>query len=294
MRDTDATAGRLTHYEHARLDDLAAWYELAPGATERLLAGRSRRARAILDLLLGSPRVRDAVARATERVLDELEPRLLHRVDEEPVRVHPSADAWARTRALQDADRRVDRIRTTYVGWLSTQAAVVGASSATLALAAATIAADVASAVVGSLRAAAHVLLVYGVERGDPRLLPSAVDLVSIANETDVEARRRTIRSVVASVTGSGVPLPSDRRIPRIIVQQTGSRAVRETIEQTVRRALRQRAVTLVPVLGGLASGVASGWLTNRVVEGARHAGTMRFLHEHAGTAVPDRLRSVT
>lgn len=281
----------LTGFERHRLTGIRDWYGRQPGTADRLLAGASDRARAVVGHVLDSERGRRALERGTDRVLERLDERLLRDIDERSLLAgRDLGDTWHRSGALQDAEGRGRDLEMRYVGLLTGQAAVAGAASLTLPLAVLATAADVAGAVVGSLRAAGHTLAAYGLEVDHPGLLPASVALVAAAGETDPVVRRATIDDAVARLTRHRADVQPAERLPQVVVQQAGSRTVRETVEHVLRRVLQRRAVALVPVLGAVASGAASGWLASRVTEAARNAGTLVFLHRHAG--VPDDILS--
>ncbi|MBW3562879.1 MAG: EcsC family protein [Actinobacteria bacterium] len=287
----DVTAG-LTRYERDRIVEIRDWYGRRPGAVDRLLAGASHRARWLLDRAMESDRVREATERGATRVLETLEGQLLRDVDEPSLRFDPAEPA-ERERALQRADERAAQLRSRYVGALSGQAAIAGAASLSLPMAVVAVAGDIAGALLGSLRTAAHTLVVYGVDRDDPALVPASVGLVAAASETETAERRATIRGAVLRLTGGVGAVPVTDEIPRVVAQQTSSRAAKEAVEQIARRMLRRRAIRVVPILGAVASASASAWLAARVAEAATHAGTVRFLDQHASVPAGEVLPTV-
>ena len=282
----------LTRYERDRIDEVRGWYERRPGAVDRLLAGASDRARWLLDRAMESDRVREATERGATRVLETLEGQLLRDVHEPSLGGGPTEPA-RRERALRRADERAAQLRSRYVGGLSGQAAVAGAASLSLPMAVLAVTGDIAGALLGSLRAAAHTLVVYGVDRDDPALVPASVGLVAAASETEPSQRRATIHGAVLQLTDGVHGVPVTDEIPRVVAQQTSSRAAREAVEQIARRMLRRRAIRVVPILGAVASASASAWLAGRVCEAATHAGAVRFLDQHAGVAVREVLPTV-
>lgn len=286
-RTSEAVTSALTDYEHRRLAEVRDWYRRRPGAADRVIAGASERARATVGYVLDSDRGQRALQRGVDRVLEEFDRRVLREIVEaRPLAGVDRPEAPRRAAALRRADERADELNVRYVGLISGQAAVAGAASLSLPLAVVAMAADVAGAVLGSLRAAGHTLLVYGVDPDHPSLLPATVSVVAAASETDGEVRRATIRDTIACLTSDGTTSIPEERLARVVAQQAGSRTVRETVEQALRRALQRRAVRVVPILGGIASGAASAWLASRVTEGAGHAGTVAFLHRHGGVPV--------
>lgn len=283
MAASAAGSGDLTAYEAGRVAQIRGWYGRAPGLADRVLSGVSDRARWMTDRLLETPRVRRAVEDASGRVLEALDGQLLRHVDPPTVGLVGPTASGRRGRGLQRADEEAARLHTRYVGGLSAQAAVAGAASLTPVMAVVAVAGDVALALLGSLRTAAHILSVYGSPTDDGRLVPASVGLVAVASETDPSRRRQLIRAVMATVTGQDPTRPmGEEEVVRLAAQQTGSRTVKEAVEQMLRRTVRRRAVALVPVVGAVASASASGWLVSRVSEAARNTGTVRFLHEHA------------
>lgn len=283
--DVDVS-GELTGYERERVTQVRAWYGRSPGPADRLLSGVSHRARWLTDRLLEIPRARGAVEDASGRLLEALDGQLLRHVDVPAVGLVGATASGERRRALQRADEEAARLHTRYVGGLSAQAAVAGAASLTPVMAVVAVAADVGVALLGSLRTAAHTLSLYGLPAGDGRLVPASVGLVSVASETDTPRRQELIRATVATVTGEVAAEPTSSEVMRLAAQQTGTRTVKEAVEQLLRRTVRCRAVAVVPVLGAAASASASGWLVSRVSEAAGHAGAVRFLHEHAQVPV--------
>lgn len=279
----------LTRYERDRIADIRDWYGRRPGTVDRLLAGASDRARWLLDRALESDRVREATERGATRVLETLEGQLLRDVDE-PSLGAGHVEPALRERALRRADERAAQLRSRYVGGLSGQAAVAGAASLSLPMAVVALAGDIAGALLGSLRTAAHTLVVYGVDRDDPAIVPASVGLVAVASETEVSERRAAIRAAVLQLTGGVGAVPVTDEIPRVVAQQTSSRAAKEAVEQIARRMLRRRAIRVVPILGAVASATASAWLASRVSEAATHAGAARFLDQHAGVPVRELL----
>lgn len=276
----------LTGYEQDRVAGVRGWYERSPGLPDRLLLGVSDRARWVLDRLMQAPRVGQAIEDASGRVLGALDGQLLRHVDASVVTLAGPTGSGRRERALQKADEDAARLHTRYVGGLSAQAALAGASSLTPVTAVVAVATDVAVALLGSVRMAAHILSVYGLPTDDPRLVPGSVALVAAVSETDAPGRRQLIRRAAATLTGEISAEPMSTEIMRMATQQTGSRAVKEAVEQLLRRTVRRRAIAVVPVVGAVASASASGWLAARVSEAARHVGAVRFLHEHAQVAV--------
>lgn len=272
----------LVGYEQDRVGQVRAWYGRSPGLADRLLSGVSDRARWVTDRLFQMPRARRAIEDASGRVLEALEGQLLRHVDVPAVGLVGATASRERRSALQRADQEAARLRTRYVGGLSAQAAVAGAASLTPVMAVVAVAADVGVALLGSLRTAAHTLALYGLPANDGRLVPASVGLVAVASETDAPRRQQLIRATVATVAGEVAAEPASSEVMRLAAQQTGTRTVKEAVEQMLRRNVRRRAVAVVPVLGAAASASAAGWLVSRVSEAARHTGAVRFLHEHA------------
>ncbi len=278
----------LLSYERSVVDEVREWLNREPGSMDRLLGGVSSRSRQALDLVLETGPGRRALQAATERVSAALEDAVLLDLEDRVKMPTVPVDPQGRQAALRRADERARDLRGWYVGALGAQGALVGAASVTMARSAVAVAADVTVAVVVTLRAAAHLLGVYGVVPSHPSALRAAIDLVAAATETDAAVRERTILSVIRRLVEQLPDVHLAPELPRVVVQQVGSRAFKEAIEQTVRTILRRRLAGLVPVLGAAAGGAASGWLATQVCEASRQVGRTYFLVRHTSLQVDD------
>lgn len=280
---------RLTTYERSVVDDVRRWLDREPGWPDRLLMGVSSTSRQALEVVLETGPGRRVLKVATQRALEAVEGPLLGDLyDDAPIEVYLEAER--RESALRSADDRARQLRDVYVGALGAQGALTGAASLSWARSAMALAADVGVALLATLRAAAHNLSVYGALTSHPSGVEAAIELVAAASETDPEVRRPTILALtrrLAEQHGSG---DLEEELPRVLMQQTSSRAVTETVEQVVRRLLHRRLAGLVPVLGAVAGGAASGWLAAQVCEAARHVGRVAFLERHTGIRLEDLL----
>lgn len=280
----------LQSYERSVLDEVRQWLNREPGWMDRMLGGVSSRSRQALDLILQTGPGRRALQAATERVSAALEGAVLIDLEDRVEAPTVPADPQGREAALRRADERAGDLRGWYVGALGAQGALVGAASVTMTRSAVAVAADVTVAVVVTLRAAAHVLAVYGVVLSHPSALQAAVDLVAAATETDAAVRRRTIGAVSRRLVEQRPDLDLTPELPRVVVQQVSSRAFKEAVEQTVRTILRRRLAGFVPVLGAAAGGAASGWLATQVCQATRQVGRVAFLVRHTALQVEDVL----
>lgn len=260
-----------THQRHV-LEEVRDWYVREPTIADRWLGGASGRARRIVDTALATDLGRRAVAAATDLVVERLSGDAREGVLDLPAL--PAGDPDV---ALRAADERARELRRRYVGLLASQGAVLGAGSTTIALAAVATSADIGLSVYGSLHAALRTLAAYGVRPTDRSSLHAAIEIAAIAAETDVHQRRRSILNVAARLSDREVRRPVPE-LGRLVAQQIGSRTLRETVEQTVRRAAHRRLLSLVPVLGAAASGAASGWLASQVCESGQQIGRLTFI----------------
>lgn len=279
----------LEPYERSVLDEVQQWLNHEPGWMDRMLGGVSSRSRQALDLVLETGPGRRAMKAATDRASAALEDALLGDFGADTAPDVPG-DPEGRAAVLRQADERAGELRNRYVGALGVQGALAGASSLTVPLAVVALVADVSSAVVVPLQASAHLLAVYGAVRSHQPALQAAVELVALATETDPGVRKGTTVRLSRRLAGQRLEADSAGQLPRIVLQQTSSRAFREAVEHTVRRVLRRRLAGLVPVLGAAAGGAASGWLAARTCEASRQVGRMAFLVRHTPLEVDDVL----
>lgn len=280
----------LEPYEHSAVDEVRQWLNREPGPMDRMLGGVSSRSRQALELVLETGPGRSVLKAATDRSIAGLERAVLRDLEgrvEVPV---VPADAVGRQAVLRGADERARDLRERYVGALSAQGALAGAVSLTVTGSAVALVADVAIAVVVTLRAAVHHLAVYGVVPSQPPALQGAVELVAVATETDPAVRKRHIVALSRRLVEHRPPGDLTGNLPRVVVQQASSRAFKEAVEQTVRRVLRGRLTGLVPILGAAAGGAASGWLAAQVCEAGRQVGRVVFLVRHTPLLLDDVL----
>lgn len=279
----------LQPYERSVVDEVQQWLYREPRWMDRTLGGVSSRSRRALDLVLETGPGRRALKAATDRVSAALESAVLSDLEGDVARAVPH-DPEGREAALRQADEHAAELRKRYVGALGAQGALAGAASLTVPLSVVALVADVTTAVVVPLRAAAHLLAVYGGVRSHQPALRAAVDLVALATETDLSVRKSTTLAVSRRLVQQLPDAHQGGELPRIVLQQTSSRALREAVEQTVRRVLSRRVARLVPILGAAAGGAASGWLAGRTCEASRQVGRLVFLVRHTPLDVEDVL----
>ncbi len=286
----------LEPYERSVVREVRQWVNRQPGWMDRMLGGVSSRSRQALDLLMETEPARRALDAATDRVTAALEGTVLSNLDAELAPSVVAADPEGRAAALRRADKRTGDLRDRYVAALTAQGALAGVASLTVTLSAAALVADVAVAVPVALRAAAHHLAVYGVAAAHPSMLQAAVDIVGVATETEAATRRRSIMTVSQRLLEQQPDDDLPRQLPRVVVQQSSSRAFKEAVEHASRRVLRRRLAGLVPILGAATGGAASGWLAAQVCNAGRQVGRVTFLAQHtplqATDVLDDQLRA--
>lgn len=280
----------LQVYEREVVADIRSWVGREPGWRDRALVGASNRAQRVVDLVLESRRAERFIEQLTTTVLDNLRDVAVRDLSGR-VALAPANDR-ERVDLLRAADERSRTMAQQYAGALGLQGAAAGAASISALLTAFAFTADVGMAVGGALRAGAHQLALYGISPSDPGTLEASVEIGAIAGEIDPAQRRTATLAVVRRILDGDGSDP-DRAFPRVLVQQTGTRAIKETAEQTVRRILRRRMAGLVPILGAVASGVSSASLAMRVGEAGRHVGRLTYLSRHAGLDPRGALRGV-
>ncbi|MBW3579222.1 MAG: hypothetical protein KY462_16115 [Actinobacteria bacterium] len=272
----------LTDFERAQVDAARRWVGEESSLSDQALARIGDGTQAALQRLLASQRVAAAIEDATTRVLREFDDQLRHDLDDDAAMPKPTA-RQQRSEVLGRANERAEQVRRNHTRRLAAQSAVAGAASVNLAAAVLAVAADVSIVVRGGLRAAAHTLNVFGTPVGHPALVPAAVEIAAIAGDTDSQRRRTTLIRVVGNLTGDDHAAAEQSRLPRVIAQQTGTRALVETLEQVVRRSVRRRSLRVIPFLGGAAS-VATSWhVGGRICDAAAHAGRLAYLTRHTG-----------
>ncbi|MDP8931841.1 MAG: hypothetical protein M3O70_25545, partial [Actinomycetota bacterium] len=228
----------LEPYERSVVEEVQQWVNRDPGWMERVLQGVSSRSRQTLSLVLETAPGRNLVEAGTDRALSALEVAVLRDFEGHmDVLVEPT-DATGRAAELRQADERAVELRNRYVGLLGAQGALAGAASLTWARSAMALVADVALAVVVTMRAGAHHLALYGVLPSQPSALEAALELIAVATETEAPMRQSKILTLsqrLVEQSPQGDPLGE---LPRVVIQQASSRALRETVEQAVRRVL--------------------------------------------------------
>ncbi|MFN2556965.1 MAG: EcsC family protein [Nitriliruptorales bacterium] len=280
----------LESYERSVVDEVQRWVNREPTWSDQLLGGMSDRSREVLDIVLRTEWGRRTLRMATERAFGALEGVVLRGLADEGEAALVPTDPQEREAVLRRADERAGELRSLYVGALAAQGALVGAASLTWARSVAAIVADVALAVLVTLRASAHHLAVYGVASSQPSVLQASVELVAVATESDPAVRKQQILVLSRGLRENRQAGDLDRELPRVVIQQTSSRAVKEAVEHTVRRVMGGRMTGLVPVLGAAAGGAASGWLGAQVCDAARQVGRVTFLALHTPLPVNEVL----
>lgn len=276
----------LTDFERAQVDAAQRWVREETSLQDRVLARIGEGAEAALERVLASERVAAAIEDAGTQVMRRLGDQLTD-LDEAPA-VPVPATGQQRSEVLELANERAEEVRRHHTRRLAAQSAVAGAASVNLAAAVLAVASDVAMVVRGGLQAAAHTLNVFGAPADHPALIPAAVRIVAGAGAMDSERRQATLVEVVRYLTSSDQPAAAQVDLPRVIAQQTGARAITETLEQVVRRAVRRRTLRVIPFLGGAAS-VATTWhVAGRICDVAGHAGRLAYLTRHTGIPPSD------
>ncbi len=280
----------LESYERTVVEEVQRWVNREPNWTDQLLGGVSDRSREVLDLVLTTAWGRRTLRLATDRAFGALEGVVLRGLADEGEASVVASDPQERQAVLRRADERAGELRSLYVGLLAAQGALVGAASVTWTRSVAAIVADVALAVAVTLRASAHHLAVYGVASSQPSVLQAAVELVAVATESDATVRSQQIAALTLGLRENRQDGDLDRELSRVVIQQTSTRAVKEAVEQTVRRVMGGRITGLVPVLGAAAGGASSGWLGAQVCDAARQVGRVTFLALHTPLQVKEVL----
>lgn len=280
----------LEPYEQSVMEEVQLWLNHDPGWMERALQGVSSRSRQALSFVLETGPGRNILKTATDRAMAALEVVVLRDLEGPVGASVATTDAEDRVAVLRRADQRAEELRKRYVTILGGQGALAGAVSLTWTRSAAALVADVALAVALTTRAAAQHLALYGVLPSQPLALEAAVELTAVATETESRVRKSKILALgrrLVEQPPAGAPVGE---LPRVVIQQASSRAMRETLEQTVRRMLGRRLAGVVPVLGAAAGGAASGWLAAQVCEAGRQVGRAAFLARRPSLAIADVL----
>ncbi len=273
---------QLTDFERAQVDGARRWVLEEPSLSDRVLAGIGDRAQTALQRVLASERVAAAIEDATTQVLRRLDDQLLSGLDDDAALPTPTTPQQ-RSEVLRRANERAEEVRRNHTRRLAAQSAVAGAASVNLLAAVVAVATDVSIVVRGGLRAAAHTLNVFGTPADHPALVAAAVEIAAAAGVTDSQRRRTALVGAVHYLTSDEHPTAAQADLRRMIAQQTGTRAITETLEQVVRRAVQRRTLRVIPFLGGAAS-VATSWLVGgRICDAAAHAGRLAYLTRHTG-----------
>lgn len=270
----------LEPYERSVLVEVQQWVNREPDWVDRMLGGESSLSRQALELVLETGPGRKTLKTVTDGAIAVLEGMVLSNLEDD-VEVPVPSDPKGREAALRLADERARDLRDRYVRALSAQGALAGAASLTAMASAVTLVADVAVTVGATVRAAAHHLAFYGALPSHRSALEAAVEFVAVASETDPPVRKRTIASVGQHLAEHPPFSDLSGELPRVIVQQVGSRGVKEAVERMFRRVLRGRFTGLVPILGAAAGGAASGWFAGQVCDASRQLGRAAFLTRH-------------
>lgn len=273
----------LTDFERAQVDAARTWVDEESSRSDRFLARIGDGAEAMLQRVLASDFVAAAIEDAASQVLRGLKDQLsdLHEV----VAVATPMTPHQRSEVLGRANERAEEVRRHHTRRLAAQSAAAGAASVNLVAAVVAVATEVSMLVRGGLHAGAHILNVFGTPPSHPALVPAALELAAGAGVTDSGRRQASLARVVRSLTGDVDPAAAQTGLPRLVVQQTGMRAITETLEQLVRRAVQRRTLRVIPLLGGAASAVTSWNAAGRICDVAAHAGRLAYLTRH--TAVP-------
>lgn len=274
--DDDGRDG-LSHYEAALLAESLDWIRREPGWFDQAVGGRVADLRRRLDRVLASHTVRRALDRIGERVLASLEDLVVA----DTLAVLPPHVGGDRESRLRRLEREAEDLRQRTIAAATAQGSLAGVASVTPVTAAFTLVPDVVSALALGVRAAARHLVLYGLVTDPTTATEDAVRLLAAATETDPVARQATILAIAGAHAG-GAHAPADD-LPSLVIQQTGTRTVRETIEHVARRVIGRRSLRLVPAIGIAASGVTSAWLGARVADAGRHTGRIGFLVREGG-----------
>ncbi len=277
MSQAPAVPDELTVFERRLVRDARRWLDRDPGVVDRALGGTSSRTRSIIDRAIESEAVQTRLRTATDEVVARLSDAFERRVaDVEPLR--PERDGERRAEALRRTEEEADSIATRYVGAMTVEGIAAGAASLTPVTAAISFLPDLAAALALSVQACAHLLALYGVTPPGPETLEAGLQVASAATDTDPRSRRGLFLDLAASLEEPLPARPSPERISRLIVQQAGARALRETVEHTLRRVARRRLTVFVPIVGVAVHGAASGWLGGQACDASRHLGRVVYL----------------
>lgn len=280
----------LEPYERSVVEEVQQWVNRDPGWMERALQGVSSRSRQFLGVVLETAPGRNLLQAGTDRAMSALEVAVLRDFEDNmDILVEPS-DAVGRAAELRRADEHAAALRNRYVGMLGAQGALAGAASLTWARSAVALVADVALAVVVTMRAGAHHLAIYGVLPSQPSALEAALELIAVSTETEAALRQSKILALGQRLVERPPQSEPVGELPRVVIQQASSRALKEAVEQAVRRVLGRRLAGVVPVLGAAAGGVASGWLASQVCEAGRQVGRAAFLARRTTLGISDVL----
>jgi hypothetical protein len=263
--------------ERRLVEDVRRWLEREQNALEAALESASAPLRRLTDRAMASEAVRDRIDRATNEVVARLSSATQDRFAAvEPLRLH--RDLTARRAALRRTEQAADGLTTRYVGMMTAEGVAAGAASMTPATAVVSFLPDLVAALALSIHGASHLAVLYGVTTPGPAAVATGIQLASVAPDTDVARRRELFVELVRRLEAPATSRPSSERVSRLVAQQAAVRALRETIEQTVRRVARRRLAMFVPVLGIAAHGAASGWLAGQVCAASRHLGRTVYL----------------
>ncbi len=271
----------LTDFERTQIDVGRRWVQEESSRSDRFLDRIGDGAEAALKRVQASDRVAAAIEDAAKQVLRGLDDQL--RDLNEVVAVATPITPQQRSEVLARANERAQEVRRYHTRRLAAQSAAAGAASVNLMAAVLAVAAEVSMVVRGGLRAAAHILNVFGTPANHPFLLPASVEIATVAGITDSVRRRTALIEVVRSLTGDDHVGAARSNLPRMVAQQTSMLAITETLEQLVRRAVQRRTLRVIPFLGGAASALTSWNAAGRTCDAAAHAGRLTYLTHHTG-----------
>lgn len=267
----------LDVFERRLVRDARRWLNHERGLMDRSLGGASSRARRFIDRALDNDAVKARLRTATDEVVQRLSGSMEGRLaDVEPPRPH--RDPSSRVPELRRIEALSDPIVTRYVGAMAAEGVAAGVASLTPVSAALSFLPDLAAALALSTQASAHLLVLYGVTPPGPAAVEAALQVAAVATDSQAEARRGHFLDLTRRLEQPIPSRPSPEEVSRLITQQAGTRALRETVEQTLRRIARRRLTVFIPLVGIAVHGAASGWLAGQVCEASRHLGRVVYL----------------
>lgn len=275
MPDLEHRTVELSEPEREWLRAAEAWINEDPTVTGRALATLTSSSRRLVQRVLdgvGAQKGAEVIAR---RVIETFDPVT------SPVSLSRPAtidnDDARRRQAMRAADGHARAVQRRYIAVLGLQGAATGAASVNPFATVAALTTDVAASTFGLLRAASEILSGYH-DFADLKAVSVATLLV--AGETDATARRAGL------LEAAGVG-PDHRRggheLASVLAEQAGPRIVNEAVEALVRRRIRQRALSTVPLLGAATGAATSVWMAERTCTAARNVGRLASVHDRVG-----------